>query len=98
MCFVDLWKAFDKVPREVLELAMRKKGIPDIFVRSAMSLYEGAKTRVGEDSELLEEFEVEVGMLQGSVLSPFLLAVMVDFATEFSRDGALSDICYVLMT
>ena len=25
MCFVDLEKAFDKVPRKVVELAMRKK-------------------------------------------------------------------------
>ena len=32
MCFVDLEKAFDQVPRKVLKLAMRKKGMsPFIF-------------------------------------------------------------------
>ena len=72
MCFVDPEKALDKVPRKVLEWAMRKKGIPDVLVRSVMSLYDGAKTWVGVDSELPEEFEVKVGMYQGSVLSPFL--------------------------
>ena len=46
MCFVDQEKAFDKVPRKVLELAMRKKGISEVLVRSVMSLFEGAKTRV----------------------------------------------------
>ena len=69
MCFVDLEKAFDRVPREVLEWAMRKKGIPEVLVKSEMSLYEGAKTRVRVDSELSEECEVKVGMHQGYVLS-----------------------------
>ena len=46
-----------------------------------MNLYEGAKTRVRVDSELSEEFEVIVGMHQGSVLSPFLFSVVVDVVT-----------------
>ena len=44
MCFVDPEKAFDRLPRTVLEWAMRKKGIPEALVRSVMSLYEGAKS------------------------------------------------------
>ena len=60
---------------------MRKKGIPDVLVRSVMSMYEGVKTRVRVESELSEEFEVKVWMLQGSVLSPFF-AVVVDVVTE----------------
>ena len=38
-CFVVLEVAFDRVPRKLLEWAMRKKGIPEDFVRSVMSLY-----------------------------------------------------------
>ena len=45
-------------PMNVMEYAMRKKGIPEILVRSVMSLYEGAKTRVMEDSELSKELKV----------------------------------------
>ena len=82
MCFVDQEKAFDRVLRKVLEWAMRKKRIPDVLVRSVMSLYEGAKTRLRVDSELSEEFEVKVGMHQGSVLLPFLFALVVDVVTE----------------
>ena len=41
-----------------------------------------------------EEFEVIVGMHQGSVLSPFLFAVVVDIVTEFAREGALSELLY----
>ena len=46
MCFVDLEKAFDRVLRKVLELAMRKKGIQQVLVRSVMSLYRGKNTWV----------------------------------------------------
>ena len=56
-----------------------------ILVRSVISLYEGAKTRVKMDSELLEWFEVNVGMHQGSVLSPFIFAVVIDIVTELAR-------------
>ena len=32
VCFVNLEKAFDSVPRKVLEWALRKKEIPEVFV------------------------------------------------------------------
>ena len=67
--------------------------IYDIY-SNAMSLYEAVKTRVRVDSELSEEFEVKVGILQGSVLSPFLLAVVVDVVTEFVSENVLSKLLY----
>ena len=81
MCLVDLAKAFVRVPRKVLDWALMKKEIPDILVRSVVSLYEGAKTRARVDSVLSEEFVVNVGMHQGSVQSTFLFAVVVDVVT-----------------
>ena len=60
-----------------------------------MSLYERTWTRVRVDSELSEEFGVNVGMHQGSVLSPFLFAVVVDIVTEFARVGALNELLYL---
>ena len=47
------------------------------------------------DSELSEEYDVKVGMHQGSILSPILFAVVVDVVTEFSRDCVLSEFLYV---
>ena len=87
MYCVDVEKAFDRVPSKVLEWTLRNRGIPVVLVRSVMSLYEGARTGIRDDSELSEEFEVNVGMHQGSVLSTFPFAVVV--VMEFARGCAM---------
>ena len=40
MSFVDMEKAFDRVPKKVMEWAMRKKGLSEVMVREVMSLYD----------------------------------------------------------
>ena len=44
--FVDLEKAFDRVPRKVVEWAMRKLGIEEWLVRAVMAMYKHARTRI----------------------------------------------------
>ena len=44
--FVDLEKAFDRVPREVISWAMCKLGVEEWLVSAVMSMYTGAKTVV----------------------------------------------------
>ena len=72
---MDLGKAFDRVPRIVFEWAMRKKGIPEVFIRSVMSLHKVTKTRVRVDSGLSEEFQVIVGK------APRICAVTFSFGS-----------------
>jgi len=43
---VDLEKAFDRVPREVIRWAVRKLGVEEWLVSAVMSTYTGAKTAV----------------------------------------------------
>ena len=38
ICFVDLEKAFDRVPRKVIEWALRKKLVPERLVQAVMSI------------------------------------------------------------
>ena len=63
-------------------------------MRAVTSLYEGAKTRVRVGLELSEEFEVKVGVHQGSVLSPLVFAIMVDVVMESVRNGLVSEMLY----
>ena len=92
MCFVDLEKAFDRLLRKVLEWAMTKKGIPEAMVRAVMSFYEGEKTRVRFGLELSKEFEVKVGVRQGSMLSLMVFGIMVDVITESVRNVLMSEL------
>ena len=59
-----------------------------------MSLYEGAKTRVGVGLELSEEFKVKVGVHQGSVLSLLVFVIVVDVVTESVRNSLMSEMLY----
>ena len=89
MCFVDLEKAFDRVPRNVMQWVLRKKGLPEILVKAVMSLYEGSKTKVKVGSEFSEEFYVAGDVHQALFLSPLLFAVVVDVVTEKAREGLI---------
>jgi len=41
---VDLVKAFDRVPREVIRWAMHRLGVEEWLVSVVISMYTGAKT------------------------------------------------------
>ena len=70
---------------------MRKKGIPEVLVRSVMSLYEGAKARVRVNSELSENSQAKLGIHQG-LHCHHLFAVVVDVVTELAREGVLGEL------
>jgi hypothetical protein len=94
ICFVDLAKAFDRVPRKVIEWALRKKGVNDRLVGAIMRLYEGAKTKVKVGKGMSESFSVKVGIHQGSVLSPFLFVTVMDVMCGDIMEGLLFEILY----
>ena len=50
------------------------------------------QTRVRVGSAYLEEFEVKVGVHQGSVVSPLLFAIVVDVITENARRGVVNEL------
>ena len=80
MAFVDLEKAFDRVPQKVIWWALRKLGVEEWIVRLVQGMYAnaGSGVRVGERYS-----EVKVGVHQGSVLSPLLFIIVLE---ALSRD------------
>ncbi|KAK3561816.1 hypothetical protein QTP86_014395, partial [Hemibagrus guttatus] len=83
--FIDLEKAYDRVPREELWYCMRKSGVAEKYVRVVQDMYERSRTVVRCAVGQTEEFKVEVGLHQGSALSPFLFAIVMDHLSEEIR-------------
>jgi len=75
---VELEKAFDRVPREVIRWALRKLGVEKWSVSAVMSMYAGAKTIVRTVYGNSNGFGVKVGMHQGSALSPLLFVIVME--------------------
>jgi len=86
--FLDLEKAYDRVPREELFRCLRSNKVPEKYVRVIKDMHKNSKTVVRCAAGETEEFEVTVGVHQGSALSPFLFAIIMDVLTEEVRKKA----------
>ena len=77
MAFVDLEKVFDCVPRKVIWWALRKLGVEEWIVWLVQGMYANAWSRVHGGDGFSQEFEVKVGVHQGSVLRPLLFIIVL---------------------
>ncbi|XP_037870980.1 uncharacterized protein LOC119629375 [Bombyx mori] len=82
MVFVDLEKAYDRVPRAVLWWALNEKDIPGKYVRLICAMYSRARTYVRTAAGNSDEFSVAVSLHQGSALSPYLFLLVMDALTS----------------
>ena len=94
MAFVDLVKALDRVPREVLWWALRVLLVDEWIVKVIQSMYDGTKTAVKLDEDESDEFEVMVGVHQGSVLSPLLFIIVLEAISREFRVGLPWELLY----
>ena len=87
MVFVDLEKAYDRVPRDRIWWALKKKNIPEAYITIIQDMYKATKTRVKTRCGLTQYFNIEVGLHQGSTLSPLLFIIIMDvLARSIQRD------------
>jgi len=75
MVFIDLEKAYDRVPHEVLWSCLEKKRVPSMYIRGIKDIYEGGRTSVRTSRGVTNNFNVGMGLHQGSPLSTLLFSL-----------------------
>ena len=94
MAFIDLEKAFDRVPQKVILWVLRELGVEEWIVRLVQGMYADVRSRVRVGMGYSEEFEVKVSVHQGSVLSPLLLIIVLEALSRDLRSGLpWEDLC-----
>ena len=90
--FVDYEKAFDSVDRETLWKLLRHYGVPQKIVDIIKESYEGFTCRVVHDGQLTNSFNVNTGVRQGCLLSPFLFLLAIDYIMRTTTLGRTNGI------
>ena len=95
LAFIDLRKAFDRVPREQLWEVLAHLGFGGKFLRIVEGLYNNHKRKIKVGATLTDFIDCNIGVKQGCVLSPILFAIyMIELSkklrAEFFRQDNFS--------
>ena len=88
IAFIDLEKAYDRVPRSEVWRCMRRKGVSEKYVRLVQDMYRDVTAHVASCVGDTEGFTIGVGLHQGSALSPYLFDLIMDVLSEDVRREA----------
>ena len=87
-CFVDLEKAFDKLPRDLLLKKLLNMGINGSFLNVINTMYTNDYIKVRVGDRMTKEIAVNQGVRQGCVLSPILFNLFLsDFQSTLEKQS-----------
>ena len=93
--FVDLYKAYDKVPRNLVYWCLRRRVFPGKRIRLVEATYHGASIVVRTMHGRTDEFPIKVDLHQGSGLSPCLFIIVLDVTSKELRSGLPCELLFV---
>ncbi|UYV64540.1 hypothetical protein LAZ67_3001142 [Cordylochernes scorpioides] len=88
--FVDLTKAFDTVPHDLLWQKLHKMGISNKFVMLIKNFYQEAKITIRSKGQYSSNVKINSGVLQGESLSPLLFILYMADLIELYNNSALT--------
>ena len=82
MVFIDLEKAYDKIPRNIMWWSLDKRKVPSKYVTLIKDMYSNAVTSVLTNDGNTDYFSIKIGLHQWLALSPYLFALVMDEVTR----------------
>ena len=82
MVFIDLEKAYDKIPRMVMWWALEKHKVPTKYITLIRDMYDRVVTSVHAGDSETDTFPITIGLHQGSALSPYMFSLVMDEVTK----------------
>ena len=82
------------MPQDIVKWAMCKLGVDEWLIDVVMSMYANATSSVRINGTLGEKFGVQVGVHQGSVLSPLLFIMALEALAREFRSGLPWELLY----
>ena len=82
LVFIDLEKAYDKIRRNVMWWSLDKHKVPSKYVTLIKDMYNNVVTSVRTNDGNTNYFPIKIGLHQGSALSSYLFALVMDEVTR----------------
>jgi hypothetical protein len=84
--FIDLEKAFDRIPRGKVWECIEKKGIDPQLITATKSLYQNSRNYVRSKNNRSKDVITVDGLRQGGVLSALFFIIMMDEIIEKTKE------------
>ncbi|VDP34696.1 unnamed protein product [Heligmosomoides polygyrus] len=94
MAFLDLEKAYDRLPLAVLWNAFRGRGVSERLILVIKDMHERSKAAVRTPHWMTKKMDITVGVHQGLALGPFLFVLTLACIVNHLEEGSFRTILY----
>jgi Reverse transcriptase (RNA-dependent DNA polymerase) len=81
--FIDLEKAYDKIPRNMMWWALEKKRVPKKYITLIKDMYVNVVTCVKTCDDESDTFLIKIGLHKESALSLYIFTLVMDEINDF---------------
>jgi hypothetical protein len=87
MIFISLENAYDKVPKNIMWWVLQKHKVSSKYITLIKNIYDNVVTSIRTSDGDTNDFPINITLHQGSALSPYVFALVMDEVTRDIQGG-----------